>query len=102
MSTFSPVIRGGPTWLAFLVLAGVGATPVPGSAESPRYTLRGSFEASPRSQAGAASMQRDAEAGNPLELDAIGGAVVRAAERHGLAVPVTSRYVDELRARYPS
>ena len=48
------------------------------------------------------SMQRDAEAGNPLELDAIGGAVVRAAERHGLAVPVTGRYVDELRARYPS
>jgi len=48
------------------------------------------------------SMQRDAEAGNVLELDAIGGAVVRAAGRHGIAVPVTSRYVDELRARYPS
>jgi 2-dehydropantoate 2-reductase len=48
------------------------------------------------------SMQRDAEAGNRLELDAIGGAVVRAAGRHGIAVPVTSRYVDELRARYPS
>jgi 2-dehydropantoate 2-reductase len=48
------------------------------------------------------SMQRDAEAGNRLELDAIGGAVVRAAGRHGIPVPVTSRYVDELRARYPS
>ena len=48
------------------------------------------------------SMQRDAEAGNQLELDAIGGAVVRAAGRHGIAVPVTTRYVDELRARYPS
>jgi 2-dehydropantoate 2-reductase len=47
------------------------------------------------------SMQRDAEAGQPLEVDAIGGAVVRAAARHGLEVPVTSRYVDELRARYP-
>jgi 2-dehydropantoate 2-reductase len=47
------------------------------------------------------SMQRDADAGRPLELDAIGGAVVREAARHGIAVPVTSRYVDELRARYP-
>jgi 2-dehydropantoate 2-reductase len=48
------------------------------------------------------SMQRDAEAGNRLELDAIAGAVVRAAGRHGIPVPVTSRYVDELRRRYPS
>lgn len=47
------------------------------------------------------SMQRDAEAGRRLEIDAIGGAVVRAAGRHGIAVPVTSRYVDDLTARYP-
>lgn len=46
------------------------------------------------------SMQRDADAGRPVELDAIGGAVVRAATRHGIAVPVTARYVDELRERY--
>ncbi|MGY1680044.1 ketopantoate reductase family protein [Geodermatophilus sp. SYSU D01176] len=46
------------------------------------------------------SMQRDAAAGRPIELDAIGGAVVRAAARHGIAVPVTARYVDELGARY--
>jgi 2-dehydropantoate 2-reductase len=45
------------------------------------------------------SMQRDAAAGRPTELDAIGGAVVRCAARHGVAVPVTARYVDELRAR---
>ncbi|SDC80757.1 2-dehydropantoate 2-reductase [Geodermatophilus telluris] len=44
------------------------------------------------------SMQRDAEAGRPTELDAIGGAVVRAARRHGIAVPVTDRYVAELSA----
>jgi 2-dehydropantoate 2-reductase len=48
------------------------------------------------------SMQRDAESGRQLELDAIGGAVVRAAGRHHIAVPVTSRYVDELRGRYPT
>ena len=47
------------------------------------------------------SMQRDAAAGRPIELDAIGGAVVRGAARHGIAVPVTARYVDELRDRYP-
>ncbi|GCB49806.1 ketopantoate reductase family protein [Streptomyces sp. NL15-2K] len=43
------------------------------------------------------SMQRDAEAGRPLELDAIGGALLRAAERHGVDVPVTERVVRELR-----
>jgi 2-dehydropantoate 2-reductase len=42
------------------------------------------------------SMQRDAEAGRPLELDAIGGALLRAAERHGVAVPVATRLVREL------
>ncbi|MGW0596900.1 ketopantoate reductase family protein [Streptomyces sp. NPDC002776] len=44
------------------------------------------------------SMQRDAESGRPLELDAIGGALLRAADRHGVAVPVTARLVAELRA----
>jgi 2-dehydropantoate 2-reductase len=47
------------------------------------------------------SMQRDAETGRALELDAIGGAVVRVGRRHGIPVPVTTRYVDELRARHP-
>jgi 2-dehydropantoate 2-reductase len=45
------------------------------------------------------SMLKDAEAGLPLELDAIGGAVLRAAARAGLDVPVTARLVAELRAR---
>jgi 2-dehydropantoate 2-reductase len=45
------------------------------------------------------SMQRDAAAGRPTELDAIGGAVLRAADRHGVDVPVTRRIVEELRAR---
>ncbi|MQY15854.1 hypothetical protein SRB5_60450 [Streptomyces sp. RB5] len=42
------------------------------------------------------SMLRDAEAGLPLELDAIGGAVLRAAARGGVAVPVTARLVAEI------
>ncbi|MFF7894109.1 ketopantoate reductase family protein [Streptomyces sp. NPDC007907] len=43
------------------------------------------------------SMQRDAEADRPLELDAIGGALLRAAERHGIPAPVTARVVSEVR-----
>ncbi|MGW4195805.1 ketopantoate reductase family protein [Streptomyces sp. NPDC005004] len=44
------------------------------------------------------SMQRDAEEGRPLELDAVGGALLRAAEARGVAVPVATRVVEELRA----
>lgn len=47
------------------------------------------------------SMLRDQAAGRALELDAIGGAVMRRAAKAGLAVPVTSRLVAELRARSP-
>jgi 2-dehydropantoate 2-reductase len=45
------------------------------------------------------SMLRDQAAGSPLELDAIGGAVIRAAARAGIAVPVTARLVQELQKR---
>jgi 2-dehydropantoate 2-reductase len=45
------------------------------------------------------SMQRDQAAGRPLELDAIGGTVVRRAARAGVPVPVTARLVEELRER---
>ncbi|MEU9519646.1 2-dehydropantoate 2-reductase [Streptomyces sp. NPDC048224] len=42
------------------------------------------------------SMQRDAEAGRPLELDAIGGAVLRAGAVHGIALPAVTRLVAEV------
>lgn len=42
------------------------------------------------------SMQRDAEAGLPLELDAIGGAVLRAGAAHGIATPATARLVAQI------
>nr|WP_239522280.1 2-dehydropantoate 2-reductase [Geodermatophilus sabuli] len=45
------------------------------------------------------SMQRDAASGSETELEAIGGAVLRAAQRHGVDVPVTTRVVTALRAR---
>jgi len=48
------------------------------------------------------SMQRDAEAGKPLELDAIGGTILRAAARGGVRAPVTERLVSEIGARIVS
>jgi 2-dehydropantoate 2-reductase len=45
------------------------------------------------------SMQRDQAAGKPLELDALGGAIIRRAARAGIAVPVTQRLVSDLETR---
>jgi 2-dehydropantoate 2-reductase len=45
-------------------------------------------------------MQKDAAAGRPIELDAIGGTILRAAERAGTEAPVTARLVGDLRARH--
>ncbi len=42
------------------------------------------------------SMQRDAEAGRPLELDAIGGAVLRAGSALGIETPVTAQLVAQV------
>ncbi len=44
------------------------------------------------------SMQKDREAGRPTEVDAIGGAILRAAARHGLDTPVTHALVDGITA----
>jgi len=46
------------------------------------------------------SMQKDAAAGRPIELDAIGGTILRAADRAGTDAPVTARLVADLRERY--
>ena len=45
------------------------------------------------------SMQKDAAAGRPIELDAIGGTILRAADRAGTKAPVTARLVAGLRER---
>jgi 2-dehydropantoate 2-reductase len=45
------------------------------------------------------SMWRDSAAGLPTEVEAIGGAVLRKADSHGIATPVTARLVDDLRSR---
>ena len=46
------------------------------------------------------SMQKDAAAGRPIELDAIGGTILRAADRAGTDAPVTARLVAALRERF--
>jgi len=45
------------------------------------------------------SMQHDAAAGQEIELEAIGGAVLRAGARSGISTPVTGQLVAELRHR---
>jgi 2-dehydropantoate 2-reductase len=45
------------------------------------------------------SMQKDLAAGRPLELDAIGGPIVRGGERYGIAVPTTAELVAEIRVK---
>jgi 2-dehydropantoate 2-reductase len=47
------------------------------------------------------SMARDVMAGRPPELDAIGGAVLRAAERHGIEAPTVARLVEAIRSELP-
>jgi 2-dehydropantoate 2-reductase len=46
------------------------------------------------------SMQKDAAAGRPIELDAIGGTILRAAARAGTDAPVTARLVADLQERH--
>ena len=45
------------------------------------------------------SMQRDQAAGRAIELDALGGAMLRRARKAGIPVPLTERLVNELQAR---
>ncbi|MER5466812.1 2-dehydropantoate 2-reductase [Streptomyces sp. NPDC002668] len=45
------------------------------------------------------SLHRDLDAGLPSELDAIGGAVLRAAARLGLALPTAEEYIESITAR---
>lgn len=59
-----------------------------------RDALLKTFDSLPDSME--SSMQRDQAAGRPLELDALGGALLRRALKAGLAVPVTARLVDEI------
>jgi 2-dehydropantoate 2-reductase len=45
------------------------------------------------------SMQKDFDAGRPLELDAIGGPIVRCGRQHGLATPATAELIHLVEQR---
>jgi len=45
------------------------------------------------------SMQKDVEQGNPPELDAIAGTILRGAAQHGIAVPATAKLVGYIEAK---
>jgi 2-dehydropantoate 2-reductase len=45
------------------------------------------------------SMQKDVEQGNPAELDAIAGPILRGAQRHGIDVPATKKLVAAVERR---
>lgn len=45
------------------------------------------------------SMQKDVEQGNPPELDAIAGPIIRAGDRQGIQIPATKRLVSAVAAR---
>ena len=45
------------------------------------------------------SMQRDQAAGRQIEIDALGGALLRRAAKAGIDVPVTERIVEDLKKR---
>ncbi|HEX8121411.1 MAG TPA: 2-dehydropantoate 2-reductase [Solirubrobacteraceae bacterium] len=48
------------------------------------------------------SLHRDLVAGEPHELDAIAGAVMRAGARHGIPTPTVAELVGLIRDRYPA
>jgi 2-dehydropantoate 2-reductase len=70
-----------------------------GAAVDPAATLAELVELDPRQTS---SLHRDLVAGEPSELDAIPGAVLRAAARHGVPAPTVERLVALIRERYPA
>jgi 2-dehydropantoate 2-reductase len=48
---------------------------------------------------GRSSMQKDVAAGNPPELDAIAGPILRGAQHHGFDAPVTRELVEMIRGK---
>jgi 2-dehydropantoate 2-reductase len=94
-------VRTHPRWRALLEGA-VDETAAVARAEGADVdagTVLGELAGLPPAQVG--SLARDLEAGAPSELDAIPGAVLRAAARHGLACPSVETLVAEIRRRYP-
>lgn len=92
-------IRADPHWRAVLQAAIAEAAAVAnadGARVDPAVPLAELDAAHPTLSS---SMQRDLAAGRPPELDAIPGAVLRAARRHGLECPTIEQLVAQIRER---
>jgi 2-dehydropantoate 2-reductase len=92
-------IREDPRWRSALegaVKETVAVAVAEGAALDPEDTLAELESAHPEL---GSSMQRDIAAGREPELDAIGGAVLRAASRHGLSCPTVRWLVERVAQR---
>jgi 2-dehydropantoate 2-reductase len=92
------LIRSDPVWRATLTRCIEEAATVAaadGATVDPAATLAELDDAHPGL---GSSMQRDLQAGREPELDAIAGAVLRAAERHGLSCPTIASLYQQIEA----
>jgi 2-dehydropantoate 2-reductase len=92
-------IRDDPSWRAALVACvqeTAAAANAAGATIDPAASLAELEAVHPMQRS---SMQRDIAAGREPELDAILGAVIRAAARHGLECPTTARLAAAIAAR---
>jgi 2-dehydropantoate 2-reductase len=78
------------------VVETVGVANAEGAGVDAGDTLREIWDMAPGHTS---SLQRDVDAGRPSELDAIPGAVLRHAARHGLECPAIESLVERIRAR---
>jgi 2-dehydropantoate 2-reductase len=95
-------IRTDPDWRAALeacVIEGAAVANADGARIDPTARLAELDDA--HAELGS-SMQRDIAAGREPELDAIPGAVLRAAARHGLQCPTIARLQTQIRLRLPT
>ena len=66
-------------------------------AEVPQSHVQSILDGAPDSMR--SSMLKDLIAGRPLELDGIGGPILRAGEKHGIPVPTTRKLLDTIDAK---
>lgn len=95
-------VRAHPAWRVRLEGA-VDETAAVAAAEGASVDAAGTLaELMELAPAQTSSLHRDLEAGAPHEVDAIPGAVLRAAERHGVPAPTVAELVGLIRSRYPA
>ena len=92
-------IFGDPEWKAALYAAIAEATAVANAegAEVEPSKIQLILDGSPATMR--SSMAKDVIAGRELELDAIGGPIVRGGEKYGIPVPTTKRMMEMIRRK---